>query len=315
MFIYSNCVVEKEKTMNKFVIFADSTCDLTTQERKDAGIEYVRMLVNWTDKEKKFHETYADLDWTEMTPTQYYNLMRDGAVIMTSQVTEQEFDLKFIPHLEKGEDILYIACSSGLSASGSLAARLAKEKYSKQFPNCKIRVVDSLISVMGQGLIALDAAKMRDEGKSLDEIADEIEKTRLSYNQTATVEDLSTLAKHGRVKAAKAFFGNIFGVKPILISDAKGNNFAVEKAKGRRNALIRVAEIVKERVIAPEKQICYVCEADAKAEDLELLVGQLKAVGFKEVITQKLGPIISASCGPATIGVYYKGKEETRIGE
>ena len=301
--------------MNKFVIFTDSTSDLTTKQRKDHNIEYVRMLVNWTDKEKKFHETYADLDWKEMTPTEYYNLMRDGAVIMTSQVTEQEFDLQFIPHLEKGEDILYLACSSGLSASGALAERLFREKYSKKYPNCKIRVVDTLISVMGEGLIALDAAEMRDAGKTMDEIAETIEKTRLSYNQTATVEDLTTLAKHGRVKAAKAFFGNIFGVKPILISDAKGNNFAVEKAKGRRNALIRVAEIAKERVVDPAKQNCYVCEADAKPEDLELLVSQLKTIGFKEIVVQKLGPIISASCGPATIGVYYKGKEETRIGE
>ena len=136
---------EKEKTMNKFVIFVDSTSDLTTQQRKDHNIEYARMLVNWTDKDKKFHETYADLDWTEMSPTEYYNIMRDGSVIMTSQVTEQEFDLKFIPHLEKGEDILYLACSSGLSASGQLAARLYKEKYSKDYPNCKIRVVDTLI--------------------------------------------------------------------------------------------------------------------------------------------------------------------------
>ena len=301
--------------MSKFVIFTDSTSDLTTEQRKSHGIEYVRMLVNWTDKDKKFHETYADLDWTEMSPSEYYNLMRDGAVIMTSQVTEQEFDLKFIPHLEKGEDILYFACSSGLSASGALAERLFKEKYSKKFPERTIRVVDTLTSVMAEGTMVLDAAEMKEAGKSLEEIAQTIEKTRLSYNQSATVEDLSTLAKHGRVKAATAFFGNIFGVKPILISDAKGMNFAIEKAKGRRNALLRVASLAKERVIAPEKQVCYVCEADARPEDLELLVGQLKQIGFKDVVVQKLGPIISASCGPATIGVYYKGQEETRIGE
>lgn len=301
--------------MSKFVIFTDSTSDLTTEQRRSHGIEYVRMLVNWTDKDKKFHETYADLDWTEMSPSEYYNLMRDGSVIMTSQVTEQEFDLKFIPHLEKGEDILYLACSSGLSASGALAERLFKEKYSKKFPERVIRVVDTLTSVMAEGTMVLDAAEMKEAGKSLEEIAQTIEKTRLSYNQSATVEDLTTLAKHGRVKAATAFFGNIFGVKPILISDAKGMNFAIEKAKGRRNALLRVASLAKERVIAPEKQVCYVCEADARPEDLELLVGQLKQIGFKDVVVQKLGPIISASCGPATIGVYYKGQEETRIGE
>ena len=114
---------------------------------------------------------------------------------------------------------------------------------------------------MAEGTMVLDAAEMKEAGKSLEEIAQTIEKTRLSYNQSATVEDLTTLAKHGRVKAATAFFGNIFGVKPILISDAKGMNFAIEKAKGRRNALLRVASLAKERVIAPEKQVCYVCGA------------------------------------------------------
>mgnify|MGYP003312316861 CR=1 FL=1 len=301
--------------MNKFIIFTDSTSDLTTKQRKDHNIEYVRMLVNWTDKDKKFHETFADLDWTEMTPSEYYNLMRDGTLVYTSQVTEQEFDLKFIPFLEKGMDILYVACSSGLSASGALAERLFKEKYSKKYPNCKIRVVDTLTSVMAEGIQVLDAAEMRDAGKSMEEIAQTLEKTRLSYNQAATVEDLTTLGKHGRVKATAAFFGNIFGVKPILVSDARGVNFAVEKCKGRRNALIRLASLTKERVIHPEKQTCYICEADVKPEDLELLVAQLKPIGFKNIEIQKLGPIISASCGPATLGVYYKGQEELRVGE
>ena len=301
--------------MNKFAIFGDSTCDLTTEQRKTNNIEYARMLCNWVDKEKKEHEIFADLDWTEMTPSEYYNIMRDGSTIMTAQVTEQEFDLKFVPFFEKGMDILYIACSSKLSASGSLAVRLFNEKYSKIYPNCKLIVIDSLRSVMAQGLIVLEAAKLRDEGLTIDEVAKKIEETKNTFNQSATVEDLTTLGKHGRVKASAAFFGNIFGVKPILIADALGNNFAIEKCKGRRNALMRVASLVKERVIDPANQICYVCEADVKQEDLDLLVNQLKQIGFKSVETQKLGPIISASCGPATVGVYYKGQPELRKGE
>lgn len=301
--------------MNKIALFGDSTCDLTTETRKARNIDYVRMLVNWTDKEKKNHEIYASLDWETISPKEYIDLMRVGYVIFTSQVTEQEFDEKFIPHLEKGEDILYISCSSALSQSGNLAVRLAKEKYAKKYPNSKIVVIDSLTSCMAQGLMILKAADLRDAGKSIDDIASEIERTKLCYNQTATVEDLTTLAKHGRVKAAKAFFGNIFGVKPILISDAKGNNYAAEKAKGRRNALVRCAEIVKERVIDPEKQVCYITHADAKQEDIDLVVGKMKELGFKDVIVQYFGPIITASCGPATFGIYYFGKEETRVGE
>lgn len=301
--------------MNKIALFGDSTCDLTPELRKEHDIDYVRMLVNWTDKDKKNHEIYASLDWEVLSPKEYYNLMRDGYVIFTSQVTEQEFDEKFIPHLQKGEDILYISCSSALSQSGNLAVRLAGEKYKIQFPNSRIVVVDSLCSCMGQGSMLLRAAELRDQGKTIDEIADEINRTKLSYNQIATVEDLSTLAKHGRVKAGKAFFGNIFGVKPMIISDAKGNNYAVEKAKGRRNALIRLVEVVKERVIKPETQVCYVSHADARPEDVELVVSKIKELGFKDVVVGNLGPIISASCGPATFGVYYLGQEETRVGE
>lgn len=304
-----------EKHMNKIAIFGDSTCDLTTEVRKQRDIDYVRMLVNWKDKEKKEHEIYASLDWEVLSPKQYYDLMRNGITIFTSQVTEQEFDEKFIPHLKNGEDILYISCSSALSQSGNLAVRLAKEKYSVEYPNSKIIVIDSLCACMGQGLMVLRAADLRDAGKPIEEIAEDIEKNKLKYNQVATVEDLTTLARHGRVKAAKAFFGNIFGVKPMIISDAKGNNYAVEKAKGRRNALLRAVEMIKERVEEPGKQVCYVSHADAKPEDVELVVSKIKELGFKDVIVGDLGPIISATCGPATFGIYYYGKEETRVGE
>lgn len=87
--------------MNKIALFGDSTCDLTPELRKSRDIDYVRMLVNWKDKDKKDHEIYASLDWEVLSPKEYYDLMRNGAVIFTSQVTEQEFDEKFIPHLEK----------------------------------------------------------------------------------------------------------------------------------------------------------------------------------------------------------------------
>ena len=123
------------------------------------------------------------------------------------------------------------------------------------------------------------------------------------------------LAKHGRVKASTAFFGNIFGVKPMLISDAKGNNYAVEKEKGRRNALLRIISMAKERAVEPAKHDCYVTSAEAKQEDIDLLINGLKDLGFRNVFVQNYGPIISASCGPATIGAYYFGKPETRVGE
>lgn len=302
--------------MSKFAIIGDSTCDLTTEMRKELNIDYARMMVSWTDKDKKSHEIYASLDWEVLTPKQYYNLLREGNRLITSQVTEQEFDEVFKRHLDKGEDILYIACSSGLSASIRLAERLVKEKYSKEYPDRKFIIIDSLISCMGQGMMLLRAADMRDEGKTMEEIADEIEKTKLCYNQIATVESLEYLKRAGRVSASSAFFGNIFGVKPILISDRAGVNHAIEKAKGRRNAIQRCAEMIKETVIKPEEQTCYLLDADAKQEDVDMMYNKIKEmVPFKEIKKMTLGPIIGASTGPGTFGIYYYGKEVMVEGE
>lgn len=303
--------------MPKFAIIGDSTCDLTREMRDARNIDYARMLVSWTDvKDKKFHEIYASLDWEDLSVKEYYDVLRAGNRIITSQVTEQEYDEVFGRHFKKGEDILYIACSSGLSASIKLAHKLWNDKYSKEYPDRKMIIIDSLISCMGQGMMLLHAADLRDEGKSMEEIAEELEKTKLCYNQVATVESLEYLKRAGRVKASSAFFGNIFGVKPILISDTVGMNHAIEKAKGRKGSLIRCAEYVKETVTNPETQTCWVLHADAKQEDVDLVVSKIKElVPFKEIKVMYLGPIIGASTGPGTFGIFYYGKEVTVSGE
>ena len=302
--------------MNKFAIIGDSTCDLTTEQRKAHNIDYARMIVSWTDKDKKLQERHADLDWKEYSVKEYYDILRDGFRIITSQVTEQEYDEVFGRHLKAGEDILYIACSSGLSASLKLAERLWNEKYSKQYPNQRLIIVDSLLSAMGQGSMLLYAAEQRDKGVSMDKIAEWLEENKLKFNQVATVESLEYLKRAGRVKASAAFFGNIFGVKPMLISDAKGMNYAVEKVKGRRNALIRCAEMVRDNVENAESQVCYVTHADAKQEDVDLVVAKIKEMcNFKEIVVQYLGPIIGCSTGPGTFGIYFFGKKVTIVGE
>ena len=162
----------------------------------------------------------------------------------------------------------------------------------------------------------LKADEMRKEGKSVVETAAWIEEHKLEYNQIATVENLTTLKNAGRVKASKAFFGNLFGVKPMLISDANGNNYAIEKQKGRRNALLRIVEMAKELAIEPTKSVCWISEAECKPEDIELLVSNLKSVvKFKEINVVPMGPIIGGTTGKGTIGVYFFGKKVEVVGE
>ena len=165
-------------------------------------------------------------------------------------------------------------------------------------------------------MMLIDASKMRAEGKTIDEVAAFFEENKLRYNQAATLETLDYLAKAGRVKAGKAFFGNLFGVKPMLISDAKGNNFASEKQKGRRNGLLRLVSMTAERIENASEQVVYLSHADAKAEDVELVRTKLlEEVGVKDVYVLSLGPIIGGVTGPGTVAVFCCGKKVDIVGE
>ena len=299
-----------DMNMAKFKIFGDSCSDLPTEIRKQFDIEYVHMGLVVDGEEKR-----ADLDWIDYTPEEFYGWLKEGKKVKTTQVSVPEFEECFTPALEAGYDILYIGCSSALSGSVNTCEVLVKPALLEKYPDRKIVVIDSLNASGSEGLMLVRASQLRGEGKSIEEVAKWIEANKLRFHFFATVDTLTYLKNAGRIKGSKAFFGNIFGVKPMIISDAKGNNYAVEKAKGRRNALIRLVEVVKERVIKPETQVCYVSHADARPEDVELVVSKIKELGFKDVVVGNLGPIISASCGPATFGVYYLGQEETRIGE
>ena len=92
----------------------------------------------------------------------------------------------------------------------------------------------------------MTASELRAEGKSIDETAQYIEAHKQEVNQFATVESLNYLKRAGRVSTTSAVFGGLLQVKPIIISDADGQNVAVEKVKGRKNSLVRLADLFKE---------------------------------------------------------------------
>lgn len=289
--------------MRDYVILTDSCSDLGKDVRERYGIDYVQMNIVYDGKELP-----ASLNWDLYTPAELYDIMRGGTRVTTNQVPVQTFNTVFTKYLEEGKDIVYIGCSSALSGSvntGKVVADELKEKY----PDNKIYVIDSLNSCLGEGLMAIDAAKMKAEGKSAEEVAAYIEANKLKYQQFAAVDDLTYLKRAGRVKASAAFFGNLFGVKPILISNKLGENLAVKKIKGRKNSLDELVNMVKSNIVAPETQTVAVVHADCES-DAEYLVNKIKSeIGVKEVYVNYIGPIIGASTGPGTVGIYCKCDE------
>ena len=295
--------------MKDYVILVDSCCDVSKEFRSKHNIEYVKMFLNWTDEKGVEHENIADLDWETLSMKEFYDIIRRGIRFYTSMPTQQDYRDYFEKFLKKDLNVLYIACSSGLSNSVNIAKNLVESKISKEYPNNKVIVVDSLRAGMALGLIIMEAQKLKDEGKDIDEVAKWVEENKLKYLEVGIPETLTYLKRAGRVSGPKAFMGNMIGLKPILEFDDKGSNIAVNKAIGRRKAYIKMAEMIKDHIEDPEHQEIYLMHADCKDEDVKAFKDEiLKAVKVKNIIVEPLGPIIGASSGPGTIIVNYRGK-------
>lgn len=294
--------------MASFKIFTDSCSDLGPDIRKQYDVDYLKMCTVEDGKESP-----ADLDFPTYTPKELYDKMRAGKRLLTTQVPMAEFIGRFTETLDAGMDILYIGCALPLSKSvetGTLMAKKLLEKY----PDRKICCVDATNCSLGEGMLAVYAATLRDEGKGLEEIVEALEHRKHEINQFVTVGSLDMLKKAGRVKGSAAFFGNLFGVKPIIISDYDGQNVPICKVKGRRASLDEVVKLIGEVVIDPASQTVYIAHADCSA-DAEYLKNQLMTLGFKNSYTYYIGPIVGSCIGPDAIGAWCVGRRVAKKDE
>ena len=295
--------------MKDYIILTDSTADLCKELREQYNIDYVAMNVTCDEKEFK-----ASLDWEEFKANEFYYLMRDGKRIKTTQVPFNSYLEKFTQCAQNNLDVLYISCSSALSGSVNVA-RTVKDEVLEKYPNIKINIVDSLISSLGQGSLVIKASILKQEGKTIEEVTEYLEENKLKTQQIATVGNLEYLRRAGRIKATKAFFGNLFGVKPIIMSDAIGQNYAFKKIKGRRSSLLYLVEYLKENIVNSEEQTIYITHADTYEDALFVKEHIEKEVKCKNVFIDYIGPIVGASVGPGTIIVFYQGEKVTIVGE
>ncbi len=300
--------------MRKIKVITDSCSEIPKEWREKYDIDYAFMSIIWNGKEYK-----ADVDWTEFSPKDFYNALRNHENIITSQVSIPEFERIFNKYADDC-DIVYVACSSALSASVNYAMKVA-EGIMEQHPGCKIRCVDTKMGVGGIALIAVEVAKYAAEGHTVDEVAEYTEKISPTMQQWATIDTLTYLKRAGRVKAGAAFFGNLFGIKPIIISDATGINYAIKKVKGRKNALDECINSLKENICYEgnpypvSEQTIYLGNADC-IEDAEYCKARImEEIKPKEVFINTIGPIVGTTTGPTTIAMYGFGKPVTVVGE
>ena len=307
----SNNVWRNKHSMRKVQIITDSCSDLTPELMDRYGIDYAKMNTVYEGKTSP-----ADLAWTPDEVHALYGIMRDGNRVTTTQVPVEEFDRVFRKYLDAGCDIVYISCAVKQSGSVNTARVLAK-KLLEEYKDAQIFCVDSLHACMGEGLLAIETAKFASDGKSAAEVAAFAEEKRKYIRQTCTVHSLDALKRAGRVKASAAFFGNLLGVKPILVTDVDGEQAAFKKVKGRGNSLAEIVNMMKEDIVDPENQTVYLAHSDCTPEEVEQVKDLIKQnIPCKDIYVGYIGPIIGASIGPDAFALFAVGKQITfKVGE
>ena len=297
--------------MRKVKVIADSCADLNVEQLNKYGIAFARMSTSCDGV-----ESVATLTWTEEEAHALYDKMRDGKRIITAQVSVEEFQRIFEEYVKQDMDVVYIGCSSKQSGSVNTGFVIAK-KLMEQYEGSTIICIDSLNASMGEGMLAIEAAKMANDGASAVDIEAHILAIRKKVNQYVTVHSLDALKRAGRVKGSAAFFGNLMGVKPIIIADANGDQAAYKKVKGRQRSFEEIVAMLKASVIEPEKQTIYLTHADCAKEEIDGLVELIqKEIPCLGVEVGYIGPIIGASIGPDAVGIWGFGQEVTyKIGD
>ena len=287
--------------MNEFVLFTDSACDIAPAILKDWNVECISLSLLFDGEDKEISNY-------DITATDFYKRMRDGDTAKTSAINVEGFKTAFEPTLKSGKDVLYLGFSSGLSTTVN-SARIAADELKEDYPAASVTVVDTLCASAGQGLLVYLAVKQRDEGKTLAEIAEYAEKTKVGMCHWFTVDDLVYLKRGGRISPTVAFVGGVLGIKPVLHMDDEGHLISMSKARGRKNALKAIVDRFNELAVDKQNGTVFISHGDC-IDDANELAGMLKdAFGVTVSIIADIGPVIGAHSGPGTLALFFVGKE------
>lgn len=280
-------------------IFTDTGCDLPDTMYQELNLTVVPLTVLYKG------ETYTT--YTEQWLKALYAGLRAGEKATTSAINPDGWATAMEPVLAAGEDVLVLAFSSGLSTTYQSAV-IAAEELKEKYPDRKIRVVDTLCASLGQGLLVWYACQKRDEGLSLDEVADWTENNKLHLCHNFTADDLMYLKRGGRVSAATALAGTLLQIKPILHVNNEGKLISIGKARGRKASIQAICDKVGELGIPGANDTIFICHGDC-LDDAKMLESMLKQkYGTKNVFIYYIGAVIGAHAGPGTMSVFFLGE-------
>jgi DegV family protein with EDD domain len=284
-----------------FEIITDSSANLTDDLIAQYGLKVLSLefIVDG-----KSYRGYTEGEITDNQ--QFYTMMREGKVVKTSLVSLPEADNVLRSSFDAGNDVLYLGFDSALSGTYDAVSNYMEKVRRDEYPERKLRCVDTLAAALGEGLLVVEAAKRKQLGAGMDEIADWALFERLHFAHWFTVEDLNYLQRGGRLSKGVAIAGTLLNIKPVLHVDYEGRLVPVAKVRGRKKSIEALYEQFAATAAEPKsEQSVFISHGDCRA-DAEALAEMIRSNhGVRDFVINDLDPVIGAHAGPGTVALFF----------
>lgn len=281
--------------MKPVILTSDSVCDLSEEMRRQLQVKVIPLTVVEGDESFK--------DGLGITPDQIYDRYRkEGLLPKTTAISPQEFLDFFGPLVEEGYEVVHLDISSKLSGTYQNACLAAAELGG-------IHVIDTCHLSTSMALMLMEGARLRDQGKSAQEIAEALEAFKGKLVTTFVVDTLEFIWKGGRCSGVTALGANLLKIRPCLeMQDGE-----LKVGKKYRGSMEKVYEQYIRDLLSRDDidtRAAVLTHSGGVSQEtldrLEQLVRQLAP--FEAVYTMRAGCTVSSHCGPGTVGVLFAAK-------
>ncbi len=278
--------VSEEQTQRDVVVVTDTTTYVPEEMIEGLGIRKVSLYVGW-DGEMKREDEYDDLD-------AFFTRLRDSETLpTTSQPSIGDFEECYEPILAAGNDIVSVHIAGGISGTCDSAREAARSLADKGVGG-RIEVVDGQTGAGGLGCLVLAAGSAARLGSGVDQVVEEVRRTREQLDMWFCLDTLEYLRRGGRIGAAQAMVGTALRIKPILTFGTEIT--PVDKVRTKSRAIARMHSYLEQ--LHERGATDWIVQHAQSADDAERLVAKGREIfGSEPLFCTQVGPVLGAHLG------------------
>ena len=273
-------------------IITDSAADLERAEYENLNITCIPLTVFFGDRE--YQEN------VNLSKDQFYELLAGGEYPKTAQASPQILLDLFEEAKKAGDEAIYITLSSALSGTWQSACAA---KQMVDYDGCY--VVDGKNATGGQRMLLEYAAKLRDEGKTAEQIIAGVESLNGRIVLYACMDTLEYLYRGGRISQTVYKLGTLAQVKPIIRVSDEGRVEVPAKAMGMKKGMDYLCKRLEERKPDPNFPVYVMYTADRT--NGQVLAQKFRDMGYDIPDSRiiNVGAAIGSHVGPNACGMVY----------